>query len=343
MVSCSPSSTLSTYPVMSVTSMAYSSLHSCVGAPGDGGVVVYPRSPGPVTSGRSRPRDARYSAGPLLASWVGWWRRRALDRCVQGAGSRGGGRGGAFCRPGWPGSAGSLVAGLGSGGVRSICCSVSSVCSSCSSSRLSMSRAMGSSWACWAAASWCGRCVMLVLGVCAAAGAGPCAGARGSACFGVVVVCVCSLVAVPAGGVASRCGSGCGRWWASSWRVVCGVSRGGAGGGGGGVRSRSGVALFLCWWAVMFHALGWRRGVRCGMVVLGCMVAFPVGGGGAPCPGLVGWVVAPGWSPGGVGQPCAVSWSSLWCVSVRGPCGFVVVWGLGSPGAGCVGLECRNQ
>ena len=62
--------------------------------------MVYPWSPGPVTSGRSRSSDARYSAGPLLASWVGWWRRRALDRCVQGALSRGGGAvGGHFA--GW--------------------------------------------------------------------------------------------------------------------------------------------------------------------------------------------------------------------------------------------------
>ena len=56
--------------------------------------MVYPWSPGPVTSGRSCSSNARYSAGPLLASWVGWWRRKALDRCVQGALSRGGGGGG---------------------------------------------------------------------------------------------------------------------------------------------------------------------------------------------------------------------------------------------------------
>ena len=120
-MSCSTSSTLSTYAVMSVTSMTYSSSHSCVWAPGDGGVVVYPWSASPVTSGRSLSRDARYSAGPLLASRMGCWHRRAFDRCVQGARSRGGGRGGAFCRPGWPGSTGSLVAGSGPDGVRSIC------------------------------------------------------------------------------------------------------------------------------------------------------------------------------------------------------------------------------
>ena len=89
----------------------------CGGAWRGGGAVVYPWSPGPVTSGRSRSSNARYSAGPLLASWVGWWRRRALDRCVQGALSPGGGRGGAFCGLG---SAGLLAVGSSSGGVRSI-------------------------------------------------------------------------------------------------------------------------------------------------------------------------------------------------------------------------------
>ena len=79
--------------------------------------MVYPWSPGPVTSGRSCSSDARYSAGPLLASWVGWWRRRALDRCVQGALSQGWGRGGAFCGLG---SARLLAVGSSSGGVRSI-------------------------------------------------------------------------------------------------------------------------------------------------------------------------------------------------------------------------------
>ena len=96
MVSCSGSSTLSTYAIMSVTSMAYSSSHSCVGTPGEGGVVGYPWSPCPVTSGRLRSREARYSVGPLLASWVWFWRRRAFNKFVQGARSRGGGCGGHF-------------------------------------------------------------------------------------------------------------------------------------------------------------------------------------------------------------------------------------------------------
>ena len=38
--------------------------------------------------------------------------------------------------------------------------------------------------------------------------------------------------------------------------------------------------LFLCWWAVVSLVPGWGRGVPCGMVELGCVVAFPVGGGG---------------------------------------------------------------
>ena len=65
------------------------------------------------------------------------------------------------------------------------------------------------------------------------------------------------------------------------------------------------MASFLCWWAVVSRAPGWGRGVRCGMVVLCCVVAFP-SGGGAPCPGLVGWAVACGLSSGGVGQPRVV-------------------------------------
>ena len=95
-----------------------------------------------------------------------------------------------------------------------------------------MSRAMGSSWVftCWGAASWLGGCAMLVLRACVAAGAGSCVGAQGSARFGVAVLCGCSLVAVPAGGAVPGRGSGCGRWWALRWRVVCGVSRDGAGG-----------------------------------------------------------------------------------------------------------------
>ena len=113
-------------------------------------------------------------------------------------------------------------------------------------------------------------------------------------------------------------------------------------GGRGDVQSRCGVVSFLCCWAAVSHVPGWGRGVRCGMVALGCVVDFPLGGG-ASCPGLVGWVVALGASSGGAGQSRAVSRSSIWRFPVLGRCGIVAVRGLGSPGIGCVGLECRNQ
>ena len=167
-----------------------------------------------------------------------------------------------------------------------------------------MSRAMGSScvFTCWGAASWHGGRVMLVFGARAAAGAGLCAG--GGAPFGVVVVCGCTLVAVLDGGVAPVCGSSCGRWWMLSWREVCGVSRGGAGGVGcgvGGARLRFCVGGPRC----PVPPGGGGGAVRYGGVVL--CGGLPVGGGGAPCPGLVGWVVARGLSSGGVGQPRVVS------------------------------------
>ena len=193
-----------------------------------------------------------------------------------------------------------------------------------------MSRAMGSScvFTRWGAASWHGGRVMLVLGARAAAGAGLCAGVRGSAPFGVVVVCGCSLVTVLAGGVAPVCGLGCGRWLALSWREVCGVSRGGA----SGVGSRRGAASFLCFWAVVSHVPGWGREVRCGMVVLCCVVAFPVGGGGTVSrSGRVGcrpWLVL--WRCGAAPRGLLVV--LLACVStwaVRGRCGVgpEVPWG----------------
>ena len=205
-----------------------------------------------------------------------------------------------------------------------------------------MSRAMGSScvFTCWGAASWHGGPVMLMLGARAAAGAGSCVGVGGSAPFGVVVVCGCSLVTVVAGGVAPGCGSGCGPWWALSLREVCGVSRGGAGGAGCGV----GVARLRSFVGGLWCPMSPGGGGGCGVVWCCCVVWWPSRwGGGALCPSLVGWVVARGWSSGGAGQPCAVSWSSSWRVSVCGPCGVGVAWGLGSPRPGCVGLECRNQ
>ena len=205
-----------------------------------------------------------------------------------------------------------------------------------------MSRAMGSSWVftCWGAASWHGGCVMLVLVARAAAGAGSCAGAQGSARFGVVVVCDCSLVTVPAGGVAPVCGSGCARWWVLSWRQVCGVFRGGA----GGVGCRVCVSrLHSCvggLWCLMFPG----GGGRC-CVVWWCWVVWwpsPWGregtmsrSGGA---GGRSWLVL--WRCGAA--PLGLLVILLACLS-SGPCGVGVAWGLGSPEAGCVGLECCNQ
>ena len=49
---------------------------------------------------------------------------------------------------------------------------------------------------------------------------------------------------------------------------------------GVGVRSRRGAVSFPCWWAAVSHVPGWGRGVRCRMVALGCVLAFPLGGGG---------------------------------------------------------------
>ena len=117
-MSCSGSSTLSTYAVMSVTSTAYSSSHSCVGVPGGGGGGGVPVE--------SRPRDVgqvvlegRPVLGGAVAGFVGG------VVAPQGVGqvrpgrplAGGGGRGGALCGLG---SAGPLAVGSSSGGVRSI-------------------------------------------------------------------------------------------------------------------------------------------------------------------------------------------------------------------------------
>ena len=173
-----------------------------------------------------------------------------------------------------------------------------------------MSRAMGSScvFTCSGAASWHGGRVMLLFGARAAAGAGSCAGVRGSALFGVVVVCGCSLVAVLAGGVAPVCGSGCGRWWALSWREVCGVSRGGAGGVGCGV----GVARLRSCVGGLWCPVSPGGGGGCGVVWWCCVVWWPPrwGGGG----GTVS-------RSGGVGcRPWFVLW---WCGAA--PRGLLVV------------------
>ena len=119
MVSCSGSSTLSTYDVMSVTSMAYSSSHSCVGVPGDwggGGVPVEPR-----------PRDVGQvvlEGYPVLSRgpcWLRGWGGGAAGRWtgVSTAPARGmGAAGGHFAGRGGRGPRGRLLraqvpAGLG--------------------------------------------------------------------------------------------------------------------------------------------------------------------------------------------------------------------------------------
>ena len=182
---------------------------------------------------------------------------------------------------------------------------------------------------------------MLVFGARAAAGAGSCAGVRGSAPFGVVVVCGCSLVAVLAGGVAFVCGSGCGRWWALSWREVCGVSRGGA----GGVRCGVGVARLRSCVGGLWCRVSPGGGGGCGVVWWRCVVWWPSrwGGGGHRIRVWFG-----GLSP--VVCPLAV-WGSPARSLDRHPGVFQYVgragsvWrgALGPLGAGCAGLECRNQ
>ena len=60
------------------------------------------------------------------------------------------------------------------------------------------------------------------------------------------------------------------------------------------MRSRRGAASFLCWWAVVSHVLGWGRGVRCGIVVLGGVVAFPGGRGHRVQVSWGGWPLVAG-------------------------------------------------
>ena len=80
--------------------------------------MVYPWSPGPVTSDRSCSRDARYSAGPFAGFMGGVVAPQGVGQVRPGRPlAGGGGRGGALCGLG---SAGPLAAGPSSGGVRSI-------------------------------------------------------------------------------------------------------------------------------------------------------------------------------------------------------------------------------
>ena len=141
-----------------------------------------------------------------------------------------------------------------------------------------MSRAMGSScvFTCWGPASWHGGRVSV--GV-----RGTCGGRCGVVRRGRRAVWRGCGVWLHAGGCPGRRCCPCVRF--GLWPVVgVELARAVRGFQGwcrwGGVRSRRGAASFLCWWAVVSCAPGWRRGVRCGMVVLCCVVAFPLGGGG---------------------------------------------------------------
>ena len=171
---------------------------------------------------------------------------------------------------------------------------------------------------------------------------------------------------LPAGGCPGRWCCPCVRF--GLWPVVgAELARGVRGFQGwcrwGGVRGRWGVASFLCWWAVVSRAPGWGRGVRCGMVVLCCVVAFPLGGGGTVSrSGGVGcrlWFVLwwCGAAPRGLlivllvcfstwpvrgrcGVGPGVPWGGV-CgtgVSQPGGCGRVVLGGAGPPLGGSVGV-----
>ena len=96
-MSCSGSPTLSTYAVMSVTSTAYSSPHSCVGVPGGGGgggvpVESRPRDVGQVVL-EGRPvlggPVAGFVGGVVAPQGVGQVRPRR-PRAGGGGGARGG-------------------------------------------------------------------------------------------------------------------------------------------------------------------------------------------------------------------------------------------------------------
>ena len=81
--------------------------------------------------------------------------------------------------------------------------------------------------------------------------------------------------------------------------------------------------------------LAWRAFVP---VLVGCGVPCPrVGEGGAVR--YDGVVLCGGLPVLGGGYRVQVWWGGLSPVV----CPLAVAWGLGSPGAGCAGLECRNQ
>ena len=239
---------------------------------------MYPWSPCPVISGRSRSRDARYSVGPLLALWGGCWRRRGSDRCVLGARSPGGGRGEVLCgEQAQSGSAGLVRRGLVP------CRSVSSVCRSSSSSRLLMSRAM---------------CVGVL--PCGVAGAQcRCPGRVAAGVGWSAVQCGCGVPLLAGGrlGLQFRPRVRFGLWLAVDAWPVCGTwVLWGWAPRRGGVRCSAGVVTWCpcvdgLWGPMSMESSGWcvavsaevrvseRVGVRRGVVVFGCVSASPWEGG----------------------------------------------------------------
>ena len=101
------------------------------------------------------------------------------------------------------------------------------------------------------------------------------------------------------------------------------------------MRSRRGAASFLYWRAVVPHVPGCGRGVRCGMVVLGCVVAFLVGGGGRTV-SRSGWVGGRSWLVLGRcgAAPCGLSVVPVCKWVVQGHCGV----GPGVPWGGVCGI-----
>ena len=209
-------------------------------------------------------------------------------------------------------------------------------------------------------------CCVMARWTCDAGVRGTCGGRCGVVRRGRRAVWRGCGVWLPAGGCPGRWCCPCVRF--GLWPVVgVELARGVRGFQGwcrwGGVRGRWGVASFLCWWAVMSRAPGWGRGVRCGMVVLCCVVAFPLGGGGTVSrSGGVGcrlWFVLwwCGAAPRGlliVLLVCFSTWPVRgWCgvgpgvpwggvcgtgVSQPGGCGRVMLGGAGPPLGGSVGV-----
>ena len=348
MVSCSASSTLSTYAVLSVTSMAYSSSHSCVGA--------WRRRAGRArgTPGTRRgPCWLRGWGGGATGRWTGV--SRAPSRGVRAAGGHFAGRGGrgprghllqapvlawlgtyavpcppcvgppalAGCRcPGpWghPGRAGVLLCGA----VGVLCWCSGYVWRPVRGRKPVPGEARGLAWL-WRASArwWLSRPAVSPLGaVWVVAGGGRSAG----------VWCAGFPGVVPVGGrgaepawrgvvpVLVGCGVSCPRVGLGDavWHGGAGLRGGLPGGGGGGTVSRSG-GVGGPWWLV----LGRCRAAPCGLLVvpLVCFRRWAVRGRcgvgpGVPWGGLCGIssVATRGvWSRGAFGCGPNGEWAQ-WC------------------------------